>query len=199
MGIDKTYPMKRIIKGLREQAIRNLNQLLIWDRESLKWIRENGSLKRLTNFFTTATYLGDGWLWGALALSIFIFDNRRLVILLLGFSVVFINKILVLSIKHYFKRPRPKSLPPNLRSKIVQKYSFPSGHSTDSFSIAFLMAHFYPLLPLQVGIYLLSALISFSRLYVGEHYPTDVITGALLGIAMSDMLLKLSQKVMAWL
>ncbi len=191
--------MKRVIKDIENQGQNILNKLLIWDRESLTWIRENGFLKRFSKFFIAATYLGDGWLWGMVALSIFILDNRRFFILLIGFSIIFINKILVLSIKHYFKRSRPKPLSSNLRSKIVQEYSFPSGHSTDSFSIAFLMAHFYPLVPLQVGIYLLSALISFSRLYVGEHYPTDVITGALLGIIMSNMLLKLSEKVMAWL
>lgn len=188
--------MKEITEWLGKASKIIILKLAIWDEESLHAIRESSYLKRFGKFFKTCTYLGDGWLWGLLALCIMIFDDRRFLILLIGFSIVWINKLIVVWIKHSCKRPRPKPLPPNIRSKIVQEYSFPSGHSADSFGIAFLICHFYPFLSIQVGIFLVSFLISFSRIYVGEHYPTDVITGGILGIIMSNWLFTISEKVM---
>ena len=60
-------------------------------------------------------------------------------------------------------------------------FSFPSGHSCASFAAATaLLGH----LPLRIGIGLviLALLVALSRLYVGVHYPSDVLGGILVGI-----------------
>ena len=64
--------------------------------------------------------------------------------------------------------------------------SFPSGHASTSFACAATLAWLTPLSP--VALYALAALIAFSRVYVGVHYPLDVIGGAALGLGVATAL-----------
>ena len=64
--------------------------------------------------------------------------------------------------------------------------SFPSGHATTSFACAALLAWLTPL-P-RVALFALATLIAFSRVYVGVHYPLDVIGGAVLGLGVATAL-----------
>jgi membrane-associated phospholipid phosphatase len=60
--------------------------------------------------------------------------------------------------------------------------SFPSGHTAQVFFLASLLTGFLQLgLPLAAGLYGLAALVGFTRIYVGVHYPRDVLGGAILG------------------
>jgi undecaprenyl-diphosphatase len=61
--------------------------------------------------------------------------------------------------------------------------SFPSGHAATSFAGATLLAWYAP--RLAVPLYALAALVAWSRVYVGVHYPFDIVAGALLGIAVA--------------
>jgi undecaprenyl-diphosphatase len=60
--------------------------------------------------------------------------------------------------------------------------SFPSGHSTVAFACATVLALSVP--RLRLPLFALAALIAFSRVYVGVHYPFDVLAGAVLGVAI---------------
>jgi undecaprenyl-diphosphatase len=68
--------------------------------------------------------------------------------------------------------------------------SFPSGHSATSFACATVLAAAAP--RLRVPLYALAALIAFSRLYNGDHFPIDVAAGAILGILVAKALLRLA-------
>ena len=84
-------------------------------------------------------------------------------------------------LKHLVKRPRPfleiSALVPLHRSK---SYSFPSGHTVLAFSVAFIA---YRILQKKYSIPALciAALVAFSRLYMGVHYPTDILGGICIG------------------
>ena len=61
--------------------------------------------------------------------------------------------------------------------------SFPSGHATVAFAAATVLAFALP--RLAVPLYLLAAAIAWSRVYVGVHYPLDVLAGAVLGVGIA--------------
>lgn len=61
-------------------------------------------------------------------------------------------------------------------------YSFPSGHATFAFALATVLAYIEP--KWKKGLYILACLISLSRIYLGHHYPTDVIVGSIFGWAI---------------
>ena len=86
--------------------------------------------------------------------------------------------------KFVFDRRRPHLDP---LMQVPQTPSLPSGHAATSFACAATLARYAPR-RIAVPLYVLAALIAFSRVYVGLHYPLDVIAGAVLGLAVATAL-----------
>jgi undecaprenyl-diphosphatase len=130
--------------------------------------------------FVALSRIGTGgfvWILLAVALTI---ASRRLPILW-TVPVVVASDAVALGIKSVVDRPRPH-LDPLVR--VPTDWSFPSGHATTSFAGATMLAHFAP--RWRPALYLLAAAIAFSRVYVGVHYPVDVLAGAALGTALAS-------------
>jgi undecaprenyl-diphosphatase len=70
-------------------------------------------------------------------------------------------------------------------------FSFPSGHATVAFASATVLALAVP--RLRWPLFALAALIAFSRVYVGVHYPGDVLAGAVLGVGIATALRMLAR------
>jgi undecaprenyl-diphosphatase len=66
-------------------------------------------------------------------------------------------------------------------------HSFPSGHAATSFACATVLSAYAP--RLRVPLFALATLIALSRLYNGDHFPLDVLAGALLGVLTALLLL----------
>lgn len=172
-----------------------IEELLRWDAETMQAISGHPLLKRLSLLFVIATYLGDGYLWGGLALGLIIFGSpidRSYVLVGLGISIV--NIAVFRLFKLLFNRPRPALVFFGLRSRLIDSYSFPSGHATISFGIAWVITVCYPNILIQLAAYLVAITIALSRVYVREHYPLDVICGALLGSFTAAYLLPVFER-----
>jgi len=97
-----------------------------------------------------------------------------------------INLGLTLLIKQFEKRRRPYIR--NLEFIPVYKetyYSFPSGHASSSFSAATALSMAYPKWYVIAPSFLWAGSVSYSRVYLGVHYPSDIVGGAMLGTATS--------------
>lgn len=135
--------------------------------------------------FTTAGEYGAVWV--LLAVAMIAAGKHRTY----GFAILAAIALVVLfgeiGLKHLIARPRPFLLDPSLATTLVtlpDSYSCPSGHTASSFAAATVLclaplAHRW-LKPVAVGT---ACIIGFSRLYLCVHNPTDVVLGALLGIA----------------
>jgi undecaprenyl-diphosphatase len=96
-------------------------------------------------------------------------------------------------IKNVIERPRPESITPLVQ---VSGFSYPSGHSLASASlyltIALLAVRYLPTTKARVLVFSLAVavilLVCMSRVYLGVHYPSDVASGASLGIAWALLL-----------
>jgi membrane-associated phospholipid phosphatase len=95
------------------------------------------------------------------------------------------NLLLNLGIKNIVKRPRPYQSLSHVYYKnvsIKDEYSFPSSHTSTSFSIAATFALRYSKYPqIYVPMYLWGLVVGYGRMYFGMHYPSDVLGGAVLG------------------
>lgn len=161
-----------------------LHHLKRWDRSLLLWMQEHLRKGGVTLFMKIATFLGNGgiiWIAACLCL-LFRPEARRAAasgLISLLFSVMINNAML----KNLVARIRPFDHIHELKILIrrPKDFSFPSGHTSSSFAVATV---FLCMLPLWIGIsaLLLASLIAFSRLYLGAHYPSDVLCGMLLGI-----------------
>lgn len=84
-------------------------------------------------------------------------------------------------LKKLFTRPRPYLVLPGAvtGSKLFRDYSFPSGHTTAAFSLA--VSYMVVFQYLCVPLFSCALLVGISRIYLGQHYPSDVLAGSALG------------------
>lgn len=96
-----------------------------------------------------------------------------------------VNEGLKYAIKHTVNRDRPFVTYPDIINKTGQSYdndpSFPSGHTSSAFATATALSLAYPEWYVIAPSYVYAGAVAYSRMYLGVHYPSDVVAGALLG------------------
>lgn len=151
----------------------------------------------LNVFFKAMTALGDHALLWLLLLAFFVLIRRELrtsvsLTLALGSSAVLTNYV----IKLLVLRPRPFVTYLELIALIVpsDEWSFPSAHTATSFAAATAIFSYHK--KMGVACYIAAALIAFSRLYLGVHYPSDVCAGVLVGILCGIICFKITEPLL---
>ncbi|MBO5727125.1 MAG: phosphatase PAP2 family protein, partial [Oscillospiraceae bacterium] len=135
-------------------------------------------------FFSWYTRLGNaGLVWIALSLVMVLFQRTRKTGVLALFSLLFGCVCCNLTIKPLAARLRPWLVVEGLQALVAEHdpNSFPSGHSCAAFAAAGVWCRGLSRRWLKVGAIVTAALMAVSRLYVGVHFPSDVLAGALLG------------------
>lgn len=186
-----------------------MSWMLQVDGAVLLWIQEHLRNELLTPIFQRITSLGDsGFIWIMITILLLVIPKTRRLGLMAAASLLLSLLINNICLKNWIARTRPYEVLDslNLITKRAVDYSFPSGHTASSFCTAVVLwkssreykktgnqRFFFP--PLAgVAVMALAVLISFSRLYVGVHYPTDVLGGAISGILIGFFVFYFTKK-----
>jgi undecaprenyl-diphosphatase len=140
-------------------------------------------------FFSVVTWLGTGWAVAPVLLAV-IFTrtpSKNRVSLIVFFTLALTASGVVNSqVKHVFHTPRPPAVFGQAVHVVGEKLtqnSFPSGHTNTAFAAATLLVLCFgrKLRPA----FLVACLVGYSRMYLGVHFPSDVVGGGILGIIVA--------------
>lgn len=179
-----------------------LNSIIGYDKQLLLYLHSKGSLDwdSFWLMITTPIY----WVPFFLVLSYLGFKSKGLKTTILTTVITILSGLtsllVVHFIKNYFQRIRPlndTSINGSIRLIIEQNdFSFISGHSTLSFTLSFIL---YWILSKDykyaVLIFIFPVLFSYSRIYLGVHYPIDILFGMFLGYVMAVVFFKVLKLV----
>ena len=155
-----------------------------FDEQVLVWIAQhvrNGLLDPLMMFYTK---LGDaGLLFIALGLVMLLFRSTRKAGLSALCAMIIGLVVVNFTIKPLFARPRPWLVIQGFVNLVEEKdpNSFPSGHTNAAFAFALALCMTAPKRWMKITAVCLAVVMGLSRLYVGVHFPSDVLAGALIG------------------
>lgn len=181
LSVCRSRKRREYIMNTFLQSVQNL------DGEILLQIQQHLRTDMLTPFMKIVTFLGNGgWFWILCAVVLLAIPKTRKTGYAAVFSLIFGAIVTNLLLKNIVARPRPFAEIEALIPLIAKPtdFSFPSGHTTASFAVALVM---FRMLPKKIGIpaVVLAALVAFSRLYLGVHYPTDVLVGFVVALVGS--------------
>ncbi|MGB0965951.1 MAG: phosphatase PAP2 family protein [Litorivicinus sp.] len=143
--------------------------------------------KPVCQAFIFFSWLGNGPAWGILLAVACTYQWQGLGQALV--SVTLINALIYRQLKHYTIRRRPFVAHGDIqaRTRALDEFSFPSGHTLHAVAITLTLAPFYPLM--AMALLPVVVMIMGSRVALGLHYPSDVLAGAALGWAVSEWVL----------
>lgn len=191
-----------------------MDLILEWDKALLLFI--NGHTTPFFDNFFWLVSSKQAWIPFYLTL-LYLFIKRApkmavVLIVVIVLTIVLSDQISSTFFKNVFQRLRP-SHEPSL-NEIVRvlfnyrggQYGFVSSHAANSFGLATILALIFRNKALTITLIIWAAIVSYSRIYLGVHYPADVIVGGLVGV-LSALLcykillwfLKKNSKINVWL
>ncbi len=157
------------------------------DLAILLFLQEHVRMAWMDGFWRFITSLGNaGWFWIMTAAFLLLFPKTRRIGGAAALSMFFGFLLTNVLLKNLVARTRPYDLYEALIPLIEKPhdFSFPSGHTCVSFAAALVYMRMAPGAWGKASV-ILAVLIAFSRMYVGVHYPTDVLGGLMVGAVVS--------------
>jgi len=173
-----------------------IDSLLEWDREMLVFLNMSGKHTVFLDFFMWMVSQVLIWIPAFLAFFyVVVKDKKREALLIMGITILLFllcDQISASIIKPLVERPRPGKDP--LVMDLLQyvnnyragQFGFPSSHATNSFGFALFTSLLFKYRWYTVFAFLWAALCSYSRLYLGVHFPLDILSGMLLGLLVGS-------------
>jgi len=180
-----------------------LDQILDWDTDTLVWLNNLG-IESSDNFWLYVTQIIT-WIPLFVFFFILMYQNNTKKETFYKVATIILATVCVVVTMHFCKewvgRLRPNNNPDldglirELQS--ARGFSFFSGHASSSFVITTMVVLFLRKKVKLIWVfYLWPLLFSFSRIYVGVHYPLDILTGTLFGVLSAFLFYKIYWKVL---
>ncbi len=163
-------------------------QLLLRDVQLFEILHTKARYKALICLMSYITHLGGAIFTTSIGIFLICLGDQYNKI---GYEVLFVlssSHLLVHIIKRVINRPRPYRVLEDVEiTKLpFEVYSFPSGHTTAGFSLAMILSFYFTAFsPLFI---FLGSLVALSRIYLGVHYPSDILVGAVIGISFAYLI-----------
>jgi len=176
--------------------------LLNFDYQIFAWVNQTGSFALGDQIFPAITDLHKNPYFQIfivpILLTVFYKKFKKLgfiLFLFLGLAMG-CGDFVGAQVKNHFNRPRPFE---NVEINSIQKSpagskSFYSNHASNMFTFASFASTFFP--SAQAPLYGLALLVSYSRIYNGVHYPSDVFAGAIMGLVWGYLFSWIAKKTL---
>ncbi|WP_425516466.1 phosphatase PAP2 family protein [Ornithinibacillus massiliensis] len=165
-------------------VVKYFSQMYALDCKSFHYINQYFDYKRLNTIFRKITHMGGATFTILTVLLLILFTSgvEQMTAIASALSLT-ISHIPVALVKKLCPRKRPYLVLQNSRvlENPLTDCSFPSGHTTAIFSIITPFILLFPLF--SIALIPIAFLVAISRVYLGLHYPSDVLVGSLLGIS----------------
>lgn len=166
-----------------------------WDIETLERLNNQSQMKGFSTSISESTIIVSFGIPAGIGLTALIKNDDKLLkdALYIGASQA-VSIGLTYLFKLSFNRERPYNTYPQIDAyKVMSSASFPSGHTSLAFSTATALSLQYPKWYIIAPSFLWASSVGYSRINLGVHYPTDVITGAILGAGSAYLTFKLNE------
>ena len=155
------------------------------DHRLMQWVNNWPAPGWIRVWMLSATRAGDGWLWCAVGLAILLFGgrNRFRAPAAMGLAAA-LGAALFQILKRMIGRTRPCDIAPHCWANLPppDRFSFPSGHTIEAFAVSTPVVLFFP--SLTAGILFCAFSVALSRILLGMHFLSDVVTGAAIGAGL---------------
>lgn len=159
--------------------------LVIYGKINIQLFLNRLNSEFLDSFFKYWTWLGSGWVALGLILFILIFINLRLGILLTIANIITGLVVQGLKIFVFNDILRPTATLKNLHFvqgiDLHSYYSFPSGHTATAFALFFALSLMMKSNLAKWLFFVVAILIGYSRIYLSQHFLSDVLAGSIIG------------------
>ncbi|RYY87841.1 MAG: phosphatase PAP2 family protein [Chitinophagaceae bacterium] len=178
--------------------------LLVYGKEQSFLLINGWNTPMLDRAMPYVTYLGDGLIYIPVLLITWFFRRDYIIAIIAGIVICF---LFTHSMKWYIfpGELRPFSLEakniaihkvPGI--KLHENYSFPSGHTATAFTTALLLAALQRRRAWVVALPFVALMVGYSRIYLAQHFLTDVTAGLFIGMAASFLSLLIYRKLRTW-